>query len=473
MITMKNIFVQKTQLMLACALAIVFVSPTCAHDTDDFALFNTNELFEVSELPQKSFSKQWTFIVYIAGDNDLRSFAVKSIKQMAQIGSNTNINIVVQLDIRITDNKKITRRYFVDKNKIYHVNINDPATQRMDSGDPKTLISCACWAIQNYPASKYALILWNHGTGIIDPGFSRIINASELFMYNPVSHKFDLDRSIGFLDYINKVREAENRGVCWDDSTGNYLTNKKLEYALQEICNRLLYGKKLNIIGFDACLMSMLEVANIVKKYANIMVASQEVELGTSWDYAKLLAPFAHRSLHETDFAEHIVDTYGEFYSRVTNDYTLSAINLNIIDALEDNVSTVATLLLEGLKKQKIESVKDVITVSCSKEECTRFEEPTFMDLHHFYCNIQDHLDDIELTTNAETVAYRKQLKAALGDGKALITKIAFANVTGKNLKEAKGISIYMPESFIHYSYKQTSFAYSNKWLTFLTQYLK
>lgn len=445
----------------------------------------------IHELPEKFKNKaptDWTFIVYIAADNDLRSFAARNIKQMAQIGSNAHINIVVQLDIRVTGNQKITRRYYIEQNKIYHVNESDAASQHMDSGDPKTLISCACWAIQNYPADKYALILWNHGTGIIDPDRGRIINPSELFSFNPASNKLELDRTVGFLDFINKIKvlrsvdlshiECDNatelipRGICWDDSTGNYLTNQKLEHALKEICNSVLKGKKINILGFDACLMSMVEVANIVKKYVNVMVSSQEVELGTGWDYSKVLAPFRSHSMRESDFANHIVNVYEETYSKVTNDYTQSAVNLGIIDLLEDNVNAVANILLDCFKKQKNGSIKNAIQASRNKQVCTHFDEPSYIDLHHFYTNLQANVRLFTFTNEAEGQSYKNQLNALLEDGKTLITKVVFANKVGKNLHLARGISIYFPERRIHPSYRQTNFASTNKWAIFLTQYL-
>jgi len=49
----------------------------------------------------------------------------------------------------------------------------------------------------HYPAQDYALILWNHGTGIIDPRPYKIINPAELFTFNAESSKFELDRTIG------------------------------------------------------------------------------------------------------------------------------------------------------------------------------------------------------------------------------------------------------------------------------------
>ena len=124
---------------------------------------------------------------------------------------------------------------------------------------------------------------------------------------------------MGFLDFINYM--GTDRGICWDNTTGNYLTNKKLESALKEIKASVLKGKKFSIIGFDACLMSMLEIASIIKKYTDFMVGSQEVELGTGWYYNKTLAPFAHGTIDKATFAHHIVQTYGQEYSIITCAY--------------------------------------------------------------------------------------------------------------------------------------------------------
>src|SRR3990172_569950 len=139
------------------------------HPSLFFSAEPINEHLNAAFSTDKSAKKPWTFIIYIAGDNDLRAFVTNNLKQMASIGSNEYINIVAHLDIKINGNQKITRRYLIEKNRLVHMNANDPSTQCMDSGDPKTLISCCEWAITNYPAHNYALILWNHGSGILDP----------------------------------------------------------------------------------------------------------------------------------------------------------------------------------------------------------------------------------------------------------------------------------------------------------------
>lgn len=410
--------------------------------------------------------KDWTFVVYIAADNDLRRFAAQNIKQMANIGSNKHINILVHLDIRIYGNKKVTRRYFIEKNRVLHLNPHDSETQRMDSGNPSTLISCCKWSITDFPAKEYALIFWNHGTGIIDIAHGRIINPAELFTFNPSTYRLELDRSIGYLDRCTR------RGICWDDTTGNYITNQKLDSALNTICSTYLNGKKFSIIGFDACFMSMIEVGNIVKKYGHIMIGSQEVELGMGWNYSALLYPFKTCNLSKSSFAQHIVTTYAKTYNSITNDHTLSAINLDAIESIEENINQVSQTLIEALRKQKGKTVKNAIKASRNKLLCTHFDEPSYIDLHHFYHNLLANLKHFRFSDTQQGVKIVNMLSQSLSTGTNLIEKIVIANTTGRNLKKAHGLSIYFPERGIHSSYRETTFVASNSWGIFLNQYL-
>lgn len=419
----------------------------------------------------KQEKKNWTFIVYMAADNDLRSFAANNIKQMAAIGSNQWLNIVIHLDIRLTNNQKTTRRYFIEKNKLVHINNGDPTSQQMDSGDEKTLISCCKWAIENYPAQHYALILWNHGTGILDPLRGRIFNPFELFTFNPATHKLELDRSVGFLDLINYMSQ-DKRGICWDNSTGNYLTNQKLAYALKTVCANYLNGNKFSIIGFDACLMAMLEVANIAKSYAHIMIGSQEVELGTGWDYSKVLELFLRTNPSPEEFVKHTIHMFEKTYNNITNDFTQSAINLNLLDQLENNVDIIAGLLLECIRKQINNSVMNAIKASRNRLLCTHFDEPSYIDLHHFFYNLQSNIKHFALINKQEEYSYKENLTKKLEETNRYIEKIVIANTTGSNLRNARGISIYFPERKIHGSYANTLFAQTNNWLELLNYYL-
>lgn len=415
--------------------------------------------------------KPTTLMIYISADNDLRNFAIRNIKQMARIGSTKYINVVVHLDIKLSGNKKATKRYYIKQNEILHLNADDPSTQRMDSGNPKTLISFCKWSITNFPANNYGLILWNHGTGALNPRRGRIIKLSDLFKFNPLINKVEVDRSIGFFDLLNATQK-EDRGICWDDTTGNYLTDKDLDYALKTVKTEMLGGKNFSFIGFDACLMQMLEVANTIKKYSDIMIGSQEVILGTGWNYVEILKPFQNGPLSPEAFSKHIVYSYKKAYERITNDFTLSALKLKYIDLLEKNVDNVAGLLISCLKGQNNKSVKKTISTSRSKILCTHFDEPSFIDLHHFYLNLLATLKNFKLNNKTDESKYKKELAKELAEGCNIIEELSLANVSGKNLPKAKGVSIYFPPRRIYYPYRDLEFCKSNNWIVFLTQYL-
>jgi hypothetical protein len=484
---MESLFQTKNAQLLLLIVFIIGASiPTQLVATDnfelDYLLFSKFPHIIITTKPAESdisdksiktnTKKPWTFIVYMAADNDLGRFAIRNLSQMAAIGSNQNINIVTHVDITTASNEKITRRYYVEKNKL--IQTNDSAAQCMDSGDPNTLISCCHWALSEYPAEHYAFIFWNHGTGPIDPPVGKVINPSELFTFNPFTHKLELDRTIGFLDLLS-VFDSEQRGICWDDSTGHYLNNQTLDDALEFICINYLYGDKFDIIGFDACLMATIEISHIIKKYAHIMVSSQEAELGSGWDYQKALAPFERGPLTPIAFARHIVQAYEEAYIDKTDDYTQSAINLDLVSKLEENIHLVSGLLTEGLRKQKKDSIRNLLKSSCSKSLCTHFDEPSYKDLHHIYSNLLTHLKTCSLLDQQETTRLQNDLHKALTNGCALIKETVLANVTGKNLHKARGISIYCPEikQNIHSSYRKNQFAIKNNWLSLLTHYLQ
>lgn len=410
-----------------------------------------------------------TIIVYMAGDNDLFPFAGRNLNQMEKIGSNEHVNIFVHFDMHRPGYPKTTKHYVIEKGKRTQIGPDEC----MDSGDPKTLIHTAKLAVQTCPADNYVLILWNHGTGPLEPTIRKSINPSYLFHYNEKTKLIELDRSIGFLDYINHNNEyiEPTRGICFDDTTGNYLTNEKLKFALDVITREHIKGK-FNIIGCDACLMSMIEVASVLKDYAHIMVGSQEVELGTGWDYSSVLTPFIHGKPEKHYFASHIVQSYNRAYSKITHDYTQSAINLDKISLLEQNFNQVSTYLLEALRKQKGKIVKETIKNCRSRNNCTHFDEPTYLDIHHLYKNLLENVSKFELIHAAETTQLRKNLTDALTIGCSLISQVVIDNTAGPNLRLAKGISVYFPEQQIHSSYRRCEFATKTQWLNFLNLYL-
>lgn len=409
----------------------------------------------------------WLFLVYIAADNDLDYFACRNIEEMKLVGSNENVAIVVQLD-RYGANE-FTKRLYITKEAIYQMNTKDISSeQKLNSGSAQTLIDFVEWGTSFFASKKILLSLWNHGSGILDSIRSKTTNASELFTFNPANHMLELDRSMDFFEAMKKQeQQKKNRGVCFSDTYGAYLTNQKLDYALQTITKALPEGRKIDIIAFDACLMSMVEVGGLVAPYADYMVGSQEVELGTGWPYHLVLEPFLEKTLTPHEFATHITEAYKEGYGPITKDFTQSAINLSQMHSLEKNIDQVSRLLVKMLSHQKNYSVSKVIKASRSRHICTCFAEPSYIDLHHFYSNLIKMSAFIELTPDKKELT--TQLTALLKEGLEKIETMVIANVTGANLERASGISVYFPQRYIDSSYLKIPFSHNTKWAEFIS----
>jgi hypothetical protein len=411
---------------------------------------------------------RYKVVVYMAARNDLFPFAGRNIKQMQQIGSNEWLKIFIHFDMHKPGQQRITKRFFVEKNKLIQVG----SDLSMDSGDVNSLVDCVKWAHEQDPEGELILVLWNHGMGDLEPIIQKAINPSELFSYNPRSKLIELNRTRGFLDYITggRIEFEDARGICIDDSSGSYITNKELRRGLESIVKIL--KKPIAILACDACHMSSIGVVSPLKGLVSYFVGSQEVELGTGYNYTALLEPLSRGSLDPESFARHFVSCYKDTYSKITQDFTHSAINMSQIDLLEQNIDQVANVLIHGLEHQKNRSVKEAIRISRHKNFCTSFAEPTYIDLGHLYSNMLSHVHKCELTDINQTTKFRSTLSDLLTRGNTLINTVIIANTVGRNLQYAKGISIYFPELRIHKSYPQTDFALRTNWLQFLRTYL-
>ena len=84
------------------------------------------------------------------------------------------------------------------------------------------------------------------------------------------------------------------KNVCSDETDGDILYNHEVSSAIAAA------GLHLNLIGFDACLMAMVENAYPLRNLADYMVGSEETEPGDGWPYDLVLADLKNTSDHDT-----------------------------------------------------------------------------------------------------------------------------------------------------------------------------
>ena len=259
----------------------------------------------------------------------LSNFALDNIAQMIELGSSFYTNIVIQVDMLGDHNIK---RIYIDKNNPRVIQTL-PCTNDYISGTTESLYKCVEWAINSYPAENYALFIWNHGSGPIDPAIWGKASRDRDLIYNERTALVEINRK-------------KSKGTAFNDTYQTYLTNPEQKITLDRISKNLLGGQKLALIIHDACLQASIEVASESKNAAKIMVASEEIELASGFNYKTALTKVTQEPLTPEAFAEQIVLAYQKEYKNRFADFTLSSIDLSKLEELENNVSDVATALI-------------------------------------------------------------------------------------------------------------------------------
>ena len=252
---------------------------------------------------------EWTVIVHVAADNNLEVAGLSDVNEMEAVGSSPDVNIIAQLDrsaeYSTADGDWIgARRYYIQQDNDPRA-ITSPVMQDLgviDSGDPNSIADLAIWAITNYPAQKYMLVMWDHGGAW-------------------TSHSADED-------------------------TGSDIDLPETVSALERIKAETGVGQ-FEVIGFDMCIMSQLEVWQAVTPYARYGIGSEENEPGAGWFYTFLDEIVKNPAMDGRQLSPIVVDYFMYFLGEVLGDqdvYTLAAVDLsqgaNLINALDQFSTT-------------------------------------------------------------------------------------------------------------------------------------
>jgi hypothetical protein len=371
--------------------------------------------------------KPWTFLVYLAADNTLNGEADPNIAQMVRTSSNSNVNILVYLNIKRDGEEKKTQKLVIQNGKI----IQEGATTVEDSGAEQTFIKALTWAVTEYPSDHIVVDLWNHGSGSLN-------------------------------------RCLKERGVCYDDTTGNYLTDLKYKSALENVMHLHRGGKKFDIIAFDACLMADIEVAYTLANYADYVANSQQTVPGPGYNYSYVLSLFGHQTPEPLTLAHWIVSQYDRYYKASGQSYTFSLIDLSKMQEVVNSTNGVANLLKMALENSA--TAATVIADCAALPNCPHFDEPTYIDLYTFYNNLHSKITSMQLDTTLHN-----SLNMALSNARSALKAAILANFHSSDFAKAQGMSIYFADTSVGMepSYMNLYWTYSNpQWASFLNQYL-
>lgn len=289
----------------------------------------------------------WTIMMFMNAKNNLECAGISNFLQMAKVGSTDRVNFIVELG------RPAKHRYTNDEGgwtgvlrfrvlRGMHpvegsaINSTDSTLRNADMGSGKTLADFVRWAEETYPAKKYMLVIWNHGQGwrfyqSLDGG-TRALNVA----YRPNSLTLD-DEPKPCNGPSGETLTDGVRSVSFDEDTGNFLYNRDIQDSLR--------GRRLDALGFDACLMGMIESAYAFRDIATVMVASEELVPGDGWNYDLWMGELAEKpDLDGTKLATEIIRSYKETYQD-TGETTLSAIDLTRVEGATRELARLSLLV--------------------------------------------------------------------------------------------------------------------------------
>lgn len=341
--------------------------------------------FTKNEIIENKGTQTYTIMMYMCA-SDLESengFASSDLQEILDATMDPKINFIIQTggtskwqDFNISNNSN--QIYKVEKGSL--MLLKDLGQKEMT--DENNLSDFISYCKNTYPADRYSLILWDHGGGAIS-GYGHDEN-------------FQNENTIT-IDELKTVTE-----------------NGKIKF---------------DFIGFDACLMANLETAYSLKSVSNYLIASEETEPGTGWDYTSFLNKLSmNTSANTLDFSNVIVDSFIKSNSGENADAaTLSVIDLSkmedVYSKLTDFVKDIKTQLLDN---KQFASVSKAVNNTKSYGD----GEVDTIDLQNF----------VEKINNSKSQELVNAIKSAV-----------VYNKTNDLVKDSNGMSIYFPDTDLQY----------------------
>lgn len=383
---------------------------------------------------------QWTYMLYLVGDNDLSSYLDNIAKYLDRLPITSTLNIVVLFDGNGKNDSYIWSTRGVGK---YRPGLNQWRVNEIDNnmGSQQTLSQFVTWAYKNFPAQHYYLSIADHGRATSGTGF-------------------------------------DTQGISFEGS--DRLTIMEISAALQEAT--LNGAWHLDIVHFDSCLMGLFEVAYQIKNYADYMIASQNLAAAFyPYDrYAKLV--LTNPGIPPQDLAIGIADVYANYDFLKVNGQptTISVLDLSKADAVFTALDTVAQTM-----KDNVAGWSDLIFAArASTQKFDSTPEGSPPALKYFTITDQDEYVDLYDLAN-------QLLKKGVQPAQELMTAInhlviynyaipGIDRLSSNNywdLGRSHGVSIYFPEAPNAFDYPRYishtifSLTVNSQWDDFLQAY--
>ncbi|HXK46220.1 MAG TPA: clostripain-related cysteine peptidase [Deltaproteobacteria bacterium] len=341
----------------------------------------------------------WTFMVYMAADNNLSDAGIGDINEMEQTGSTNAVNVVVQAEFSqdysgedVSD--ETVRGRIIEDSSTKSISSMLSEIGNKDMSDPDTLAEFIQWAADTYPADHYTLVLWDHGDGW------------KAYPEDATPYK----------------------GALQDDtSSGSMMSLPDIASAIR------LSGVHFDLINFDACYMGMYEIAYELSDLADYLVFSEEVTPSDGDPYNTILAHLTgDPSMTGRELAALTAAEYISFYQGQDRTIaTKSAVDTAQIALLHSQLAELAGLITAGIGTERtaLQFARDN-SLTCKNR-------PTYHDL-------KDVLDTLYAASSSAVIKGKiSEIQVTLAA--AITANGIYSYNASDTIFDLGGLSIYMP----------------------------
>ncbi len=424
--------------------------------------------------------KDWTIMVYMAGDNNLSDDMITSINEIRDIANaatseigglsyDADITFVLEYDTAfpIAD----TTRYVISKQQQLEI----PKKESLSTSEAVKKLIEDCKT--DYPAKKYALIISGH---------------SDAFQGQTLL----VDENPPGITGIKELQEKISEGV------------------------KALPRKKLDVLAFEGCVMNTLEVMYQFRNTADIWIGSQGSIPNYAWDYRSIVKDLitATKPVDNNEFVRIIIEDVKKFHGKYSfggRSVDISACDLSKLPDFVAELGKLTLLLNVSLILPILDLLQSGANFDFMKHPIIRmllsshWKSQTFMreqavdlfDFAEILGNVcKDYVDETEtivenptqlkctprlLNLFLRTLSQQCQHLIDFAKNPKLVLK---GMTTGVDFHYAKGISMFFPWSILAFLITKENYSGSQskldkgldftkqpagkRWLSFITHFL-
>jgi len=398
--------------------------------------------------------KKWTVLFYLQGDNDLSLMEAEAFRRIKSVGSDENVNLAAMLALKGQPVKRGLLKpdpapYPTAETQIFPEGETLPPGT--DLGDAKTLEQFLEWGAENYPAEHYAVVLSDHGQGIL--------------------------------------------GSMTGGKSGKMINNRELGEVLNQFARQT--GQNRTLLNLDSGLMGQAEVAYQLKEGAGYLVASQDLQNTLPLPLPGLMgavpqdkvmqdlkAGIKERGdISEAELAElYVFESHHQFGAEVYTP-TNSALDLKRIETVKADADRLAQALVAGLEEDPrlLHEITKEIKRTQHFLALEIYDEPhsQYLDLDDFARRL---LQNRKLNSRPDIKEAARALSSSV-EATVIAEQHAKKSIGGKELKDSHGLSVYLTDQHnraFHYpgrpfhsdspgfDYEKLAFAEQSQWLDLL-----